>query len=69
MNSPKTFLILGIVFLANGVTFLGVGLATGVVALWGLAPAFITLGATFLAISKSRTNAGGGSDGSANGKA
>ena len=61
MNSIKTLLILGFVFLTNGITFLIVGLATHLTAFWALGPSFIALGVVFLAISKSRKNSHGSS--------
>ena len=57
MNSIKSLLILGFVFLASGITFLTVGLATHLTAFWALGPSFIALGGVFLAVSKSRKNA------------
>ena len=59
MNSIKTLLILGFVFLANGITFLIVGLTTDLTIFWTLGPSFMALGIVFLAISKSRKNAHG----------
>ena len=54
MTSIKSLLIIGFVFLTNGITFLVVGLATNLTVFWSLGPAFITLGVVFLAIAKSR---------------
>jgi membrane protein implicated in regulation of membrane protease activity len=56
MNSIKSLLILGFVFLASGITFLIVGLATHLTTFWALGPSFAALGVVFLAISKSRKN-------------
>ena len=61
VNSIKAFLILGFVFLSNGITLLIVGLTTHLTAFWTLGPAFIALGVVFLAISKSRKNSIGSS--------
>ena len=67
MHRTRSLLILGFVFLANGPTFLAVGLATHLLALWALAPAFIALGIAFLALARARAKACDGlstSDGS-----
>jgi hypothetical protein len=50
-KQEKSKKALGIVFLACGVTFMSVGLATKILALWGMAPGFIALGVVFLAMS------------------
>jgi uncharacterized membrane protein len=47
----------GIAFLACGVTFLAIGLATRLAALWGMAPAFIALGVVFIALDRKRRQA------------
>ena len=56
MNSIKALLIVGFVFLSNGITLFIVGLTTHLTVFWTLGPAFIALGVVFLAISKSRKN-------------
>jgi len=61
VNSIKSLLILGFVFLTNGITFLIVGLTTHLTVFWTLGPSFIALGIVFLAISKSRKNTHGSS--------
>jgi hypothetical protein len=48
----------GIAFLACGTTFLAVGLATKMTVLVFMAPAFIVLGAVFLARMRRRAGAG-----------
>jgi membrane protein implicated in regulation of membrane protease activity len=47
----------GIAFLACGVTFLATGLATHLIALWAMAPAFIALGVVFIALERKRQQA------------
>jgi membrane protein implicated in regulation of membrane protease activity len=47
----------GIAFLACGVTFLATGLATHLIALWAMAPAFIALGVVFIALYRKRRQA------------
>ena len=64
MNSIKTLLILGFVFLTNGITFLIVGLTTHLTIFWTLGPSFMALGIVFLAISKFHKNAHGTSSSS-----
>ena len=54
VKSIKALLILGFVFLTNGITFLIVGLTTHMTAFWTLGPSLMALGVVFLAISKSR---------------
>jgi hypothetical protein len=56
VKSIKALLILGFVFLSNGITLLIVGLTTHLTVFWTLGPAFIALGVVFLAVSKSRKN-------------
>jgi hypothetical protein len=57
VDSIKRLLILGFVFLTNGLTFLVVGLTTDLTVFWTLGPALIALGVVFLAISKTRKSA------------
>ena len=59
MDSIKSLLIIGFVFLANGIVFLIVGLTTHLTVFWALGPSFMALGIAFLAISKSRKSAQG----------
>jgi hypothetical protein len=61
VNSSKPLLVLGFVFLTNGITFLVVGLATHLTAFWAISPSFIALGVAFLAISKARKKSQGSS--------
>jgi len=69
MDSIKSFLILGFVFLTNGFTFLVVGLTTRLTVFWTLGPALIALGVVFLVISRSRKNVHGRSDASSGSEA
>ncbi|WP_243351512.1 hypothetical protein [Stenotrophomonas acidaminiphila] len=66
MDSIKTLLIIGLVFLANGIVFLLVGLTTHQTVFWTLGPSFMVLGIVFLAISSSRKVAHGTSSSSEN---
>jgi hypothetical protein len=54
MEPDKSKKTLGFVFLACGMTFLCAGPATGLLALWAMAPALIALGVVFLAASRKR---------------
>ena len=58
MQSNRTFLTLGIVFLATGATFLIVGLTTHMLVMWSLGPAFIVLGGVFMGVAMSRNKRG-----------
>ncbi len=51
-NEHKKFGAAGTAFLACGVVFMGVALATRQFAFLGIGPAFLALGAVFLAKSK-----------------
>ncbi len=53
-GSRLAFLVLGLVFVANGATLLIVGLATKLVALWAMAPGLLGLGIVFLGLSRTR---------------
>lgn len=57
MFSIRNLLILGFVFLTNGITFMVVGLTTQLNIFWTLGPSFMTLGVVFLAISRTRRRA------------
>jgi hypothetical protein len=57
VDSIKSLLIIGLVFLINGVTLLIIGYLTNLTAFWALGPPLIALGVSFLAIAKSRKNA------------
>lgn len=51
-NENKKFGAAGAAFLACGITFMGVALATRQFAFMGIGPAFLALGVVFLAKSK-----------------
>lgn len=51
-NHSRAFLILGLVFFANGVTLLTVGLVTKLVALWAMGPGLLGVGIVFLVLSR-----------------
>lgn len=57
MFSIRNLLILGFVFLTNGITFMMVGLTTQLDIFWTLVPSFMTLGVVFLAISRTSRRA------------
>ncbi|KRG58558.1 MULTISPECIES: hypothetical protein [Stenotrophomonas] len=59
MDSIRSLLLIGFVFLANGIVFLIIGLTTQLTVFWALGPSLTALGVAFLAISKSRKSAHG----------
>ena len=59
MNTIKALLLIGLVFLANGVTFLVIGLSSQSSAYSTLGPTFLALGVALIATAgfrKRRTN-------------
>jgi hypothetical protein len=54
VDSAKTLLTIGAVFLACGLVFLVVGLSTHLLTFSAMAPAFIALGVVFFAVSRTR---------------
>ncbi len=59
MDSIKSLLIIGFVFLTNGIVFLIIDLTTHLTVFWALGPSLTALGVVFLAISMSRKSAHG----------
>jgi len=54
MKSPQQFLATGIAFLFCGVAFFAAALLTKQIAFYGIAPAFLTFGIVFIALSRSK---------------
>jgi hypothetical protein len=62
VQQEKTMQAIGIAFLGCGASFLGVGLATHMLAFSVMGPAFLGLGIVFLATSRARSNGNLGQD-------
>lgn len=68
MDSIKSFLIPGFVFLANGIAFLCMALFSHIPAFWALGVSFLFLAGVFLYLSKWRRRTLDGTSASSHGK-